>query len=104
MNARQHTEGELIRDHIHVVVGLESQPELWRRFEVASEPERGVGAHTTLAQHELVDASCRYADVQSKSVRAEAEWLEELLMEHLAWVHGLDLAGRHRAPPFSGRQ
>ena len=79
---------ELVGDHVNVDIRLEPQPELRRRVEGTTEPKCRIGAHATLAQHDLVDAACRHAEIQREAILAEAEWLQELQLERLTRVYG----------------
>ncbi len=93
---------ELVRYDVEIEIGLEPKPELRGRVEVSTQTESGISAHTALAKHDLVDPTRWNPDAQREAVLAEAERLQELLLEHFTRVDGGELASAHRAPPISG--
>jgi hypothetical protein len=46
----------LVQRRLQVVVSLQVQPEPRRHLESPLEPNRGIGSHRTLAQHQFVEA------------------------------------------------
>ncbi len=61
-------------------------PELSGGAEVAGKPEGSVRADAASLVYDVCDATARYAEGTSKSVRREAEWLEEFFTKHFAGV------------------
>lgn len=74
---------------------LEVEPEPLARPEVTREPQRSIGAHRSLAVHDFVDAARRYRNVLREPVLREAEWLEEVGVQHFAGVNGSEFSRGH---------
>src|SRR5579875_950712 len=73
--------------HLQVIAGLQVAPEPLRGAEEPRQPQRRVGADAPLAVHDLVDPPGRDLDLLRQLVLAHRELLEELLQQHLPWMH-----------------
>jgi hypothetical protein len=79
--------------------GLQVHPELGRRMEIGSEPERRVYGDARLLLGNTLHARARHAYACGKRVGLQAKGLQELLAEHLARMHRGQLG--HGALPLS---
>src|SRR6266545_5471747 len=80
--------GSLPQRFVQVPVGLQVQPELWRRLEAPGQAKGSVRRDAPLAQHELVESIERYAELPSGLGLRQAQGLEELLLQHLTGMDG----------------
>jgi hypothetical protein len=78
----------LVWGHVEVVVGLESEPEPWRRPEISGEAQRCLSCHTAFTEDDLVDPPRLHTEAQSQPVLAELHGLKKLLKQHLPGMHG----------------
>src|SRR6185437_11594157 len=65
---------------------LEIKPEVLCGSEVAGQSESGIGTDTARTVHDLVNPSCRNAELSSEPVLGDTEWLEKFRQENLARV------------------
>ena len=72
---------EQIALQLQIVAGLEIHPELRRGAEVAPEAQCGIRRNAALAEHNLVDAPRRDADIGRKPVLRDAERLQKFLAQ-----------------------
>lgn len=86
-------------EHVSLLLEIESslevEPEPLARPEVTGEPQCRIGAHRSLAVHDLVDAARRYRNVLREAVLRDAEWLEEVGVQHFARVDGRQFSRGH---------
>ena len=69
---------------MQVPVSLKAHPELWRRFEQASEAERCIRRDAALAQHDLVQPIQRDVELTRGLHLTQLERLQELLEQDFA--------------------
>src|SRR5690606_13839173 len=98
--------GALSASDVALIVALQVDPELGRRAEVPSEPQRRVCGDPPLSVHDLIDPPGRDADRFVALVLRDPEVLDEILEEDLARVNRLDtVSGSQRpAPPLFQRR
>ena len=63
-----------------VTATLKIHPEIGAGLEIETQPQGGIGSDATLAQHDLIDAASRYANILRKPVLTNAQRLDELLL------------------------
>ena len=75
-----------------IVAGLQVEPKLSFDTEYAFKAQRRVRAHRPVARANLINPSLRHAHGFRYPVARDAVGLNEILGEHRAWMHGLELA------------
>src|SRR5690606_8204762 len=98
--------GALSASDVALIVALQVDPELGRRAEVPSEPQRRVCGDPPLAVHDLIDPPGRDADRHGELVLRDAEAPDEVLPADFARVNRLDTVsgGQRLAPPEAQRR
>src|ERR1700722_7979098 len=83
---------ELVLSALQIVTRLHIDPELRRRPEVSTEPERSVGRNPALPRHDRIDPIARHAQCQRQLIHTEPKRLQEFLAKDLAGMNGRNLS------------
>jgi hypothetical protein len=69
---------------------LAAKPPTIAEAKVTAQAEVGIRRDRPFASHDVADALRRYANVFCQPVFGQAQWLQKLFFEHLAWRDGED--------------
>jgi hypothetical protein len=73
--------------NVEVVVGLQVDPKLWRRAEIASQAQSRVGCNGAPAENDIIDSRAGYLDCVGKLIDADAHGGQELIAQNLTRMH-----------------
>src|SRR5258708_36592472 len=75
---------QLVLRAVQIIARLHIDPELRRRPEVSTEPERSVGRNPAVTSDDRIDPIARHAQCQRQLIHTEPKRLQEFLAKDLA--------------------
>jgi hypothetical protein len=72
--------------NIEVILGLQTEPKLWRISEVSRQAQGGICRDTALSQNNLINPARINANFKREPVLAQIQRLEKFFKQYFPWV------------------